>query len=69
MGQVYKLVNDLDNSICCYVKAIDMMHKKISTCLDHADAVSLNVNSFYSAKHTKEQPRLMEKIIIHFFMS
>ena len=28
MGQVYKLLRDMDNAICCYVKALEMVNKK-----------------------------------------
>ena len=28
MGQVYKLLDDIDNAICCYVKALEMVNKK-----------------------------------------
>ena len=28
MGQVYKLLDDIDNAICCYVKSLEMVNKK-----------------------------------------
>ena len=37
MGHVYKIINDFDNSICCYVKAIELVTKKYVSYLEHAD--------------------------------
>jgi len=37
MGHVYKLTGDLDNAICCYVKALEMVNQKFSTLREHAD--------------------------------
>ncbi|KAL7543830.1 hypothetical protein ACHAXR_013162 [Thalassiosira sp. AJA248-18] len=37
MGHVYKIINDMDNAICCYVKALEMLNKKFSAHREHAD--------------------------------
>jgi len=41
MGHVYKLIHDMDNAICCYVKAWEMVNKKFSAHQEYADEVSL----------------------------
>mmetsp|Transcript_22415 Transcript_22415/g.48576 ORF Transcript_22415/g.48576 Transcript_22415/m.48576 type:complete len:1615 (+) Transcript_22415:1-4845(+) len=37
MGHVYKLIHDMDNAICCYVKAWEMVNKKFSAYQEYAD--------------------------------
>jgi hypothetical protein len=37
MGHVYKIINDLDNAVCCYVKALQMVNKKFSNYQEEAD--------------------------------
>mmetsp|Transcript_26648 Transcript_26648/g.63910 ORF Transcript_26648/g.63910 Transcript_26648/m.63910 type:complete len:2683 (+) Transcript_26648:137-8185(+) len=37
MGHVYKIINDIDNAICCYVKSLEMVNKKFQTYRDPVD--------------------------------
>ncbi|KAL9178952.1 hypothetical protein ACHAXT_011925 [Thalassiosira profunda] len=37
LGHVYKLVDDLDNAICCYIKALEMVNAKFSSYKEPAD--------------------------------
>ena len=37
LGNVYKVVNDIDNAICCYVKALEMLNRKYARNRDHVD--------------------------------
>jgi len=36
MGHVYKLINDVDNAICCYAKALEMVNKTFQTYRDQS---------------------------------
>ena len=65
MGHVYKLINDMDNAICCNVKALEMVNKKLSTYREHADEVSLFIKCMFrivvwqdDPKFTKTKPHL-----------
>ena len=37
MGNVYKVVDDVDNAICCYVKALEMLNRKYARHREHVD--------------------------------
>jgi len=37
MGHVYKVVNDVDNAVPCYVKALEMLTKKMTACRRSVD--------------------------------
>ena len=40
MGHVYKIINDLDNAVCCNVKALQMVNSKFSNYQNEADDFS-----------------------------
>lgn len=37
MGHVYKIINDVDNAICCYCKSLEMVSKKLQSIQDPVD--------------------------------
>jgi tetratricopeptide (TPR) repeat protein len=37
MGNVYKVVDDIDNAICCYMKGLEMLNRKYARYREHVD--------------------------------